>query len=121
MVVEGEVLQLRGKLQEAKAAEAERDQLRARVKELEARKPKGQGPVQQQQGVGTEGGEGGRGKDRAGGGGGGSTSSVLPRIGGSKPRPPGACCPRWVGQCDCCCRGNWAKGPLWKVQNNVQP
>ena len=54
---------MRGKLQEArdavKAAEAERDQLCARVKQLEACKPKGQGPVQQQQGVGTVGGKGG--------------------------------------------------------------
>ena len=52
VVAEGEVVQPRGKLQEArdtaKAAEAEMDQLRARVKELEARKPQGQGPVQQQ-------------------------------------------------------------------------
>ena len=73
LVAEGDVLQLRGKLQGAqrdaqrardavKAAEIERDQLRARVKELEACRSKG--PVQQlqqqqpKQGVGTEGGRG---------------------------------------------------------------
>ena len=58
VVVEGEVVQLRDKLQEAwratRAAEAERDHLGAWVKELEARRPKGQVQQQQQQtGAGT--------------------------------------------------------------------
>ena len=48
------------------------------------------------------------------GGGGCNTSSVLPKCGVKKPRPPRANCRRWVQQCDCCCRNKQAD-PQWKV------